>query len=301
MKLLFKLVILILAASDLAVARQASTDLPKLTGPYLGQKPPGKIAEPFAEKIIASENNFHGSVVFSPDGNEAYWSVMDKIRVMHSKKTNGVWAQPELFIPTADVPFISPDGKKLFYMEMKIESGRKIEIPSAMDKTATGWSEAYPLPDIINRIPIIHWQISVDKKGNLFFGGKMSANQTSRIFCAEYVNGAYHEPKMIPSLKDHEAFSPFIAPDGSYLIVTAFREELGLYILFKKADGTWTQGKNISENIGTSGELLCPIVTREGKYLFFLKGVGERTIPYWVDASFIEDLREEALKDDNEY
>ncbi len=296
MKKQFKLIALLLLASTMAAAEETSTDFPRLAGPYLGQKPPGKTAEPFAEKIVAAENNFHGSVVFSPDGNEAYWSVMEKIRIMYSKKVNGVWTKPELFIPSADVPFLSPDGKKLFYMEQNVEQGRKFEVPSAMDKTATGWSKAYPLPDIINRIPIIHWQISVDKKGNLFFGGKMSGNQTSRIYCAEYVNGAYHEPKMVTSLKDYEAFSPFIAPDGSYLIVTAFREELGLYILFKKADGTWAKGKNISENIGTSGELLCPIVTSDGKYLFFLKGVGERTIPYWVDASFIEELRKTEQK-----
>ena len=296
MKLLFTLFVLILVVSDLALARQASAEFPRLTGPYLGQKPPGKIAEPFAEKIIAVENNFHGSVVFSPDGNEAFWSVMDKIRIMHSKKTNGVWTKPELFISSADVPFISPDGKKLFYMKTKIEQGRKFEIPCVMNKTVNGWSEPYPLPDAINKISIIHWQISVDKKGNLYFGGKMSRNQTSRIYCSEYINGTYCEPKIIESLKDYEAFSPFIAPDGSYLIVTAFREELGLYILFKKADGTWTNGKNISENIGTSGEILCPIVTIDCKYLFFLKGVGERTIPYWVDASFIEELKKTEQK-----
>jgi len=297
MKTPFKLIAFLLLISSITLAQQ-TTEFTKLTGPYLGQTPPGKIAEPFAEKIIAAENTFHGSVVFSPDGNEAYWSVMDKMRIMHSKKINGVWTKPEIFIPSADVPFISPDGKKLFFMEMKIEQGRKFEVPSAMDKTTTGWTKAYPLPDIINKIPIIHWQVSVDKKGNFFFGGKMSGTQSSRIYCAEYVSGAYDEPKMIPSLKDFEAFSPFIAPDGSYLIVTAFREELGLYILFKKTDGSWTEGKNISENIGTSGELLCPIVTNDGKYLFFLKGVGDRTIPYWVDASFIEDLRKEVLKND---
>jgi hypothetical protein len=299
MKTRINLIVLILFISNMVIAQQKSEEFPKLIGPYLGQEPPGKIAEPFAEKIIAQENNFHGSVVFSPDGNEAFWSVMDKIRIMHSKKINGVWTKPELFMQSADVPFFSPDGKRLFFIEVKIEQGRKFEVPSAMDKTATGWTKAYPLPDIINKIPIIHWQVSVDKKGNFFFGGKMSGNLTSRIYCAEYVNGSYLEPKIIPSLKDYEAFSPFIDPDGNFLIVTAFREELGLYILFKKRDGSWTNGKNISEYIGTSGELLCPILTNDSKYLFFLKGVGDRTIPYWVDASFIEDLRKEALKDDN--
>jgi hypothetical protein len=32
-------------------------------------------------------------------------------------------------------------------------------------------------------------------------------------------------------------------------------------------------------------------VTPDGKCLFFLKGEGERAIPYWADASFIGNLR----------
>jgi hypothetical protein len=43
--------------------------------------------------------------------------------------------------------------------------------------------------------------------------------------------------------------------------------------------------------IRARGEVLCPVVTHDGKKLFSLKGEGERTIPHWVDASFVEDLR----------
>ena len=282
-------------ACRFSYAQQSATDFPVLTGPYLGQKPPGKIAEPFAQDIIAAQHHFHGSVVFSPDGKEAYWSVMNNVRIMFSKRGSQIWRKPELFMPDSDVPFISPDGNKLFFMAQKVDQGKKTEVISVMDRTPTGWSKAYALPDIVHSIPIIHWQISVDKKGNLYFGGKQNGSKSSRTYCSEYVDGTYLAPKMIEELKEFESFSPFVAPDGSYLIVTAFREELGLYILFRKADGTWTSAKSISTHIGATGEMLCPIVSPDGKYLFLLKGVGERTLPYWVDASFIEELRRAEL------
>lgn len=272
-------------------AQPAATDFPRLTGPYLGQRPPGKTAEPFAKDIIAARDFFHGSVVLTPDGNEAYWAVMETgMHIKGSKRVNGVWTKPELLYPNADVPFISPDGTKFYLMAQRLDRGLKAEVPSVMDRTPTGWSEPHPLPDIIRSIPFIHWQMSVDNRGNLFFGGR-SGRQGSREYWAEFVDGAYRAPRIIEEMKDYESFSPFIAPDGSYLIVTSFQEGLGLYISFKKADGTWTRGKNISGNIGATGEVLCPVVTHDAKYLFFLKGEGERAIPYWVDASFIEDLR----------
>jgi WD40-like Beta Propeller Repeat len=274
-----------------SAAQPAANDFPKLTGPYLGQKPPGKTAEPFAKDIIAAKDFFHGSVVFTPDGNEAYWAVMDKgMHIKGSKRVNGIWTKPELLYPNADVPFISPDGRKFYFVAQRRDGGLKSEVPSVMDRTPTGWSEPHPLPDIIRSIPNIHWQLSVDRRENLYFGAR-SGSQGSREYWAEFVDGAYRAPRIIEEMTDIESFSPFIAADGSYLIVTSFQDGLGLYISFKKPDGTWTRGKNISENIGAAGEVLCPVVTHDGKYLFFLKGEGERTIPYWVDASFIEDLR----------
>lgn len=272
-------------------AQPAASGFPRLTGPYLGQRPPGKTAEPFAKDIIAARDYFHGSVVFTPDGNEAYWAVMDEgMSIKGSRRVNGVWTKPEPLYPNADVPFISPDGRKFFFVAQTSDKGMKAEVPSVMDRTSTGWSEPHPLPDIIRSIPSIHWQISVDRKENLYFGAR-SGNRGSREYWAEFVNGAYRTPRIIEEMKDYESFSPFIASDGSYLIVTSLQEGLGLYILFKRADGTWTRGKSISESIGATGEVLCPIVTHDGKYLFFLKGEGERAIPYWVDASFIDDLR----------
>lgn len=63
----------LLAAAPLQ-AQEAPVTFPALQGPYLGQKLPGSVPEPFALEIMdALFGSFHSNVVFSPDGKAAYW------------------------------------------------------------------------------------------------------------------------------------------------------------------------------------------------------------------------------------
>jgi hypothetical protein len=143
---------------------------------------------------------------------------------------------------------------------------------------------------IINSIQQIHWLASVDRKGNLYFGVRQSGTGKQIIYHSEYGNGEYREPQIVES----PAHSPYIAPDGSYLIIS--KPGAGLHILFRKKDGTWTKGKNLTDIIGKKGE--GAVVTHDGRYLFFSGGFEGIFVPYWVDASFIKDLGKETLKDD---
>jgi len=52
------------------------SNFPDLTGPYLGQKPPGLEPEIFAPGIISTELIEHGTVTFSPNGNEVFWAAI---------------------------------------------------------------------------------------------------------------------------------------------------------------------------------------------------------------------------------
>ena len=64
--------LLVFAATNLF---SQQTDFPELTGPYLGQKPPGEKPELFAPGIISVEANFeHSTAVFSPDGKYLFYS-----------------------------------------------------------------------------------------------------------------------------------------------------------------------------------------------------------------------------------
>jgi len=275
-------------------ADEAPARFPELRGDYMGQPKPGTKAVPFAPGILSPRHAYHGAIAFTPDGNEMYWSAYTDglgASIWHAKREDGRWRQPEFFSP-GDVPFITPDGRKFFFVESKqVQDGNK-EVICVRDRVASGWSEPKELPETVNALPRIHWQASVDKWGNLYFGA--SGGQGSRIYCSEFKAGEYGRPQVIAALKDIEAFSPFIAPDGSYLIISKVGENgEELVILFKKRDGTWSAGIEVSSRLGIQGAF-CPIVTQDGKYFFFVASVDGTYAPFWADAGFIEELKSTA-------
>ena len=103
-------------------------NFPELTGPYLGQEPPGSSPEKFAPDVFDSE--VHTAAVFSPDGQEVYWKLlseeMDEILFMRLE--DGKWTQPQV-VPFAsrffdsDDPSFSPDGEKLFFTSWRPPGG----------------------------------------------------------------------------------------------------------------------------------------------------------------------------------
>ena len=269
-------------------ADRSPQSFPVLKGDYLSGAKPGNTAVPFAPEIVSAQANYHSSIAFTPDGNELYGKSMQPFMMIGSKRVNGIWTMPDTVeqMMYGDVPIISPDGNKFYILVMQQVPGQPVkEAIFVMDKTSEGWTEPSPLPEIVNSVPGIHWQASIDRNGNLYFGARQNGTVASRIYYSEYKDGLYTEPILFESLKDVDAHSPFISPHGSYLIISSN----GLKILFRKKDGSWTKEISLTEVIGYEG--FCPIVTHDGKYLFFVHDVGDRNIPYWVSARFIEDLR----------
>ncbi len=270
-------------------ADQRPPRFPSLTGEYLGQPKPGTKAVLFAPGIVSGRHTYHGSISATADGNELFWSVGygEKITIYRVTKIEGRWTGPEVF-SKGDVPFVSPDGMKLYFVGREQVRGTGREIICVRDRTHSGWSEPRALPEIINSLPGIHWGVSVDREGNLYF----SAGE--RVRYSEHKNGRYGEPVILDSLKDDNAYSPFISPDGSYLLANKEDQGERLVILFKKKDGAWTEAIDLADIIGMNHGF-CPMVTPDGRYLFFLSILDGIYVPYWMDASFIEDLRPKEL------
>jgi hypothetical protein len=283
---------------------------PALTGPYFGQTPPRQIAAPIAEGSVASRYRHHGTVVFSPDGREAYWAVLDygKERrrvILESRIENGTWTPPRLASFSRvgaydDVPFVSPDGKRLFFISARsLTPGGKPDKERiwVMERGATGWQEPQPLPPVINELEGIHHQMSSDERGNLYFAAEPKGGHGSLdIYCAPMKDGVYQAPVNLGPVingPDGDA-TPFIAPDGSYLLFTRFSDTgWTLFASTRTKDGEWTPPTNLASAIDYPGKrnMECPVVTRDGKYLFFTADVENLSWPYWVEASFIERLR----------
>ena len=87
--------------------------------------------------------------------------------------------------------------------------------------------------------------------------------------------------------------TPFVAPDESYLIyarVGQARRNADLYICFRREDGSWTGPVNM-QSINTDTHELCPNVTRDGRFLFFMSFRSGESKPYWVSAEVIDQYR----------
>jgi WD40 repeat protein len=299
--------------STIPVSAQESikdrADFSGLKGEYLGQKPPRITPELFADGILANKyRSFHSSLMFSKNGEECYWQARLSGResaLVYSKMENENWTSPEIVSFSRieykdDCPFVSPDGKALFFISRRpIEKGIESNKENiwVVKKTSSGWGAPEPLPQIINSMSIIHWQISVDRQKNLYFSTYQmeSSGRRGDIYCSKILNGEYAEPvKLGPNINtsDYE-FSPFISPDNSYIIFS--REKYGegscrLFISFSDEKGDWAEAKDLNEWHGIKG--ICPIVSKDEKYLFFLDYVNSFTQPFWTDAKFIEELRQ---------
>jgi ankyrin repeat protein len=277
---------------------------PELTGPYLGQKPPDIVPRLFAKGIVSTRIGMYGTIVFSPDGQEAIWKP-ESPKMLFSKVESGMWSAPEEFLAdgkdSMNVPFYSTDGKRLYFMVGTQEK----ESIWYVEKHCENWMGPKPFDSVVNSSPM-HWQFSLDKNGDVYFS-------SDKIYRARFVDGRYENPELLPppinqQNEAHEQYregnvGPFISPDDDFLIYTKFSASsqypVQLFISFRKKDGSWTEPQNLSKRLQTEGNDSSPIISPDGKYLFFQSvrnGSGASRGLYWVSAKIIEGLKPKELK-----
>jgi ankyrin repeat protein len=278
---------------------------PVLTGDYLGQKPPAESPELFGLGIISSIWGLHSAAVFAPDGSEVYWAPMVEYPgaiyppggLLTMKRVNGRWTAPAGAPFSApddgDVPFISQDGKRIYFISRRPlpggEGGAKERIWLA-DRTASGWSEPRPLDRSVNDHPM-HWSFSLDRSGNLYFAGQAPQGLgLNDIYLARFVDGRYEKPVNLgqPISTDAEETTPFVAPDGSYLL---FSRQYDLWVSFRAEDGSWRTPVSLGPEVNSDAIDLAPRITADGKYLFFLSQRGGESHVYWVGAAILDRLK----------
>ncbi|MHC1704037.1 MAG: ankyrin repeat domain-containing protein [Tenuifilaceae bacterium] len=293
-------------------ADKSDQKFPSLNGNYMGQKEPDNGTRVFAPDIVSTKYMLHGNIVFSPNGDEAYWSgsypsinsIVEKGQILTSKLKNGYWTVPELasFSKVGfndDSPFISPDGTKLFFLSKRPlkDGGENSEKENIwfVSKEGDNWSKPIPV-DAVNSLRL-HWQVSVDKNGNLYFGARDPEEKNSgEIFCSKFENGTYQKPLKLSSFinSQNSEGSPYISPNGDYLLFDRASnqgQQMGLFISFRKEDGSWTVAKPISDIAKINARSHCCNVTNDGKYLFYIFWYGNESASFWVKADFINEMR----------
>lgn len=242
---------------------------------YLGEKPPKEEPVKFAPEIFSA-----GCFEISTTGNEIQFTQSEDIYLM--SKTDTGWTKPYI------APFcskyvdgessFSPDGKKIYFMSNRPLANAKSLFSTFVSEKVNGIWEKPSNLKLPSFNKTIH-AVTVAKSGNIYFCG------LHKIACNN------EEYRIIEKLKpDIIGFHAFIAPDESYLIFDRnFDRNSDLYIIYSKTDSTWTEPIKLNDRINTPSQEGSAYVTPDGKYMFFSR----KSDLYWVDASFIEEIRQE--------
>jgi hypothetical protein len=306
------LIFLVLASSVYA----QENAFPVLKGPYLGQNPPGITPEIFAPGIVSTEDRVYANVTFAPDFSEACWTPNsgDTLKwhsgLIISRYVGGEWTKPnEVRFLDAGYshrsPFYSLDGKRLYFQGfLRSNQGwDQHEKFYFVEKSPVAWSEPQLLDTIFNKYAV-HWQFSLDKHNNLYFGGDLRGGANSGgIYFSEFHDGRYLEPQLIFSNEQYgdAVFGPAISPNDDYIIFARVHPRgstnphiFSIYISFRKGEAAWSEPQQLGKKFDLDSNQ--PRISPDGKYIFFVSNDG---VAYWVDAGIIEKLRPDSLELDD--
>ena len=282
---------------------------------YFGQTPPGITPEIFAQGVVSTEAiELNG--VFTPDSREFFFTrLVDGIDTMfHSRLAGDMWSTPRALMvypgqkrAVAVDMAVSRDGRELYFLgEHPHEYTRD---PSNWDLWVSqlvngAWATARVLPPPISS-PAREWYPVVVGDGSLYFSSdRPGGHGLGDVYRAQRRAGSgFAEPVNIgaPINTESSEGDTFVAPDESYMIVAASRPggsgQSDLHVSFRGGDGRWQALVNLGAAINTDQTEFCPMVTPDGKYLFFSRRWGatwEETTAgdvYWVDAKVLDRFR----------
>jgi len=314
-----KVITVMLTVSCFAIcilcSREKPDEFPVLTGPYLGQKPPGLTAEIFAPGIVSTDANeimygfFNDNSLFiyersTPDF-EKDWIY---VPVYRTEIKNGVWTEPQKSTTTGRPWFYeysdAPEGTVFFFPWRKNLDGsgplRDIDLWKTV-KIPDGWAPrrlGYP----VNTNAFDSWPSVSQEKTLYFFSTREGGFGKSDLYRSFPDKNEYNVVENLGNIinspyNDHD---PFIAPDESYLLWCSDKPGghgiNDLYVAFQKRSGEWTRPYNLGDTINTPADETRPYVTPDGKYIFFVTDTDANFDIYWVDAGIIEILKQEALR-----
>lgn len=284
-------------------ANKESIKSPVLEGSYLGQKAPGLEPERFAPGVVSTEKSELNSV-FSTDGSEFYFTIQSgpmKWNIMVMKREKDRWSKPEpasFSGQFSDVDlFITADGQKLFYcsnrpLEEKGAAKKDFDI-WMVERKGDGWSKPRNLGAAVNSNDSEFYP-SLTKDGTLYFQAQRPDSRGAKdIYRSRPLDGKYETIENIGDAINSDLFEgdALISPDEDYLIFSVDRSggfgQGDLYISFRDANGSWTAPRNMGDKINSAYHENCPILTPDGKFLFFTRN-GDI---YWVDANVIQNLK----------
>jgi hypothetical protein len=196
-----------------------------------------------------------------------------------------------------------------------------------MERAESGWGPAANLGAPVNTDADEYFP-STTFDGTIYFTREDPETGRNYIYrSGRNENGTgYAEPERLPEqVNSANQFNSFVAPDESYLILGVFGRGdshggTDYYIVFRDEDDRWSEPLNLGPAINQErGQEWSPYVSPDGRYFFFMSTrqpfpedapdrltrdwllefhqLPESGNPamYWIEAGFIEELRQAAV------
>lgn len=281
----------------------------EFTGKYFNQPYPEIIPEVFAKGIVSTEKHVYANVTFHPDLKQACWTPNSPdpdstyhFGIIMVTLHNGIWSHPEEinfmgYEYGHRSPFYGFNGTRLYFQAYLLsdQGWDQKEKFYYVEQTGNGWSKPILLDTIFNKYSV-HWQFSLDKNENLYFGGNLrGVENTGGIYFAKYLDGKYQEP--VPIFKDIElsdfVFGPAISPNNDYILFTRVHPRgynnpriFSIYVSFLEGGNVWSRPIELGEKLNMDGNQ--PRISPDGEFIFF---VGNDGMSYWISSRIINELK----------
>ena len=208
----------------------------------------------------------------------------EKYILQVKRQNDGTWSSPQKlsFTGFSEMePILSADNSKLFFSVLSNSRKYKPHDIWYVNRENDGWGNPVKLNEYINTKKYEYFA-SMTLDGKMYF-----TREGKGIFSAELTNNEFTNVQLLePSINNlNFCTHPFVSPDGTYLIFDS-RERGGfgkadLYISFLE-NNHWGKPINLGEKINTSAIDFMPIVSPDGKYLFFCRKENNERDIYWV-------------------
>jgi hypothetical protein len=296
---------LAVAASGQEPPGHDSDRFQSLSGPYLGQEPPGESPALFAPGIIPVDGVQHCVPAISPDGRAVYWMTVTmesdppQGTIWFTQEVDGYWQAPKIAPFSGEyndhAPVFSSDGGRLYYSSSRPGGVGRFRNIWYVSKTDTGWSAPVNLGSPPNS-EVGTSQATFTQDGTMYFVGRYEGTQwNTAIYRSQFADGKYQDPELLDTLirSVHADVYPFIAPDERYLLFGSTRPggnstETDLYISYRDSSGAWCKPIHLDESINNGKTVSFSRVSHDGRFLFFNRFDDDGTDKfYWVDASVL--------------
>lgn len=287
-----------------AAALCASSCLTATTPPSWTAQAPAA-AERFEPSVVARPDTEESMLTAVASGNEIYWGVsrawfpMSRVsEIWTARRTPQGWSAgeraPFSFGYSDGDPFVSPDGKKVYFVSMRpVRGPRKDFDLYVAERGVEGWGPARNLGAAVNSAEDELYP-SVAADGTLYFASERSG--TWQIYRArQATDGSYPAVEPLPApvnLPKFWSFNPFISADGKTLVFTGLGHPGGMgkgdiWIATADAQGVFSSVRNAGPAVNSVEDEFHATLSPDRRALFFVRRDGSATANadlFWIRA-----------------